>query len=319
MAASPASVECVVMASLPRVKPYYQGEHCTIYHGDTFELLNSIEQVDAVITDPPFGVRSEDWDSMTEKEFAAFSMRWISTARTKAETLVTFSTADGPIRGICEGMWPRVRQLIWHKPIGSQYAGAHESKLWFAYESIFHCHMRETWEVVQPKNMEVAAMLREARTKAGLSKGGVDMVVRGKKTGLCYRWEEAACIPTPEQIAKLKTVMELGQEFDKAVDRATTAKNETLEKAAEKAAEKTDVFTYRTVTNGRHPCEKPLGLMCDLVTTLTEENDLILDPFMGSGSTMEAAKVSGRRAIGFEQNERYCEIAANRLAQGVLF
>ena len=68
----------------------------------------------------------------------------------------------------------------------------------------------------------------------------------------------------------------------------------------------------------RHPTEKPLGLM-QWCIGLASEPKTIIDPFMGSGTTLEAAKLEGRKAIGIEINESYCEIAANRLAQGVLF
>lgn len=68
-----------------------------------------------------------------------------------------------------------------------------------------------------------------------------------------------------------------------------------------------------------HPCPKPTEAWRKILTRVSpSESDLILDPFMGSGTTLDAAKYTGRRAIGIDVNEAYCEIAANRLAQGVL-
>lgn len=73
----------------------------------------------------------------------------------------------------------------------------------------------------------------------------------------------------------------------------------------------------REGTSG-HPCPKPLTVMRWAVERITAQGAVLLDPFMGSGSTLMAARETGRRAIGIELSERYCEIAAKRCAQGVL-
>ena len=66
-----------------------------------------------------------------------------------------------------------------------------------------------------------------------------------------------------------------------------------------------------------HPAEKPVELLRRLIAKHVGAG-LVLDPFCGSGPTLLAAQLEGRRAIGIEIEERYCEIAAKRLAQGVL-
>jgi site-specific DNA-methyltransferase (adenine-specific) len=68
-----------------------------------------------------------------------------------------------------------------------------------------------------------------------------------------------------------------------------------------------------------HPTAKPLPLVSKWVRWFSNPGDTILDPFAGSGTTLRAAKDEGRKAIGIELDERYCEIAARRLAQDTLF
>lgn len=68
-----------------------------------------------------------------------------------------------------------------------------------------------------------------------------------------------------------------------------------------------------------HPCPKPESLWRQVINrTSIKKQDVILDPFMGSGTTLRAAKDLGRKAIGIEIEEKYCAIAVERLRQGVL-
>lgn len=66
-----------------------------------------------------------------------------------------------------------------------------------------------------------------------------------------------------------------------------------------------------------HPTQKPQALMKWCLGLVKAET--VIDPFMGSGSTVVAARDEGRKAVGIEISEEYCEVAAKRLSQGVLF
>ena len=69
------------------------------------------------------------------------------------------------------------------------------------------------------------------------------------------------------------------------------------------------------VTDGAHPTGKPVEMVQTWVDRFTKIGATVLDPFMGSGTTLVAAKNLGRKAIGIEREEKYCEIAAKRLSQ----
>jgi adenine-specific DNA-methyltransferase len=78
-----------------------------------------------------------------------------------------------------------------------------------------------------------------------------------------------------------------------------------------------DVLQWATPQCQQHPNQKPIGATSKVLSTYANTESTIIDPFMGSGTTLRAAKDLGMRAIGIEIEERYCEIAAKRMAQEV--
>ncbi len=67
--------------------------------------------------------------------------------------------------------------------------------------------------------------------------------------------------------------------------------------------------------NTAHPTQKPEKLLAKIILASTNENDLILDPFLGSGTTSVVAKKLNRNFVGIELDENYCCLAEKRLAQ----
>jgi len=80
----------------------------------------------------------------------------------------------------------------------------------------------------------------------------------------------------------------------------------------------TGIRSTATAEGFGHPTEKPLAWMRWAVAFVSRQGETVLDPFAGGGTTLRAAKDHGRKAIGIEIDESYCEIAAKRCAQEVL-
>jgi len=77
-------------------------------------------------------------------------------------------------------------------------------------------------------------------------------------------------------------------------------------------------YNYPSTSERVHPTQKPIALIDKLLQIHSKSNDIILDPFLGSGTTCVAAKELGRRYIGIEISQKYVDIANKRLSQGVL-
>ena len=78
---------------------------------------------------------------------------------------------------------------------------------------------------------------------------------------------------------------------------------------------KSNILKYKKDYNGHHPTQKPILLLEDLIKTFSNENDLVVDLTMGSGSTMVACQNTNRNGIGIEMDDNYFEIAKKRINQ----
>jgi site-specific DNA-methyltransferase (adenine-specific) len=203
--------------------PYYDREGVTLYCGDAREVVPTLDPVDAVITDPPYGVEAADWDDAVPYDMVPILLAastgpliWFGAASEIIKDARTFDPSPGKV-------------LIWHVPFSLSKATAHR---------------------------------------------------------IYYRWRPVYCwrLPLTRHEGPAEDVISIPQDGH---------------------------------NDWYHPGTKPIKLMRSLVG-FAPAGGTILDPFAGSGTTLRAAKDTGRRAIGIEKSEQYCEIIVRRLAQTVL-
>ena len=241
------------------MKPYFQDESVTIYHADARDILPRLPAVDVVITDPPYGETSLDWD-------VRISDCW--TRLLPSQNLWCF----GSMRFFMEESrlfadWSFAQDIIWRKHNGS---GFHADRFKRVHECVVQFYKGQWAEIYkQPVFTQDSTKRTVRRKKHPTHTGHIDA---------------AAYVSTDGGPRLERSVIEV--------------------RSCHGYAE--------------HPTQKPLGILTPLIEYSCPPNGLVLDCFMGSGSTLRAAKDAGRRAIGIEIDERFCEIAAKRMSQGVL-
>ena len=239
----------------------------TLWQGDCFQLLPQIESqsVDAVITDPPYGMTDLFWDTKID-----LNRFWQEIERVCRDTAVIVIFSQQPFTTDLinsNRQWFRY-EIIWHKPMAAGWLSAKRRPL-RAHENILVFAKRFKGSVYNPQ--------MEAGHKPYVSQHTGPVALYGRQRN----WPSVARSMG-------------GERYPRSVLRFANS-------------------GYTRANPRLHPTQKPLTLMQWLVQSYTNPGDLVLDPFMGSGSTGAACLKMGRRFIGIELEAAYFSQAQARL------
>lgn len=330
------------------VQPYYQDDYVTLFHGDSLEVMPTLGvEAHVLLTDPPyFKVKKDAWDNQWggASEFLAWMDKWMGYAQPlltpNASVWVFASPAmTSSVERLVGDRFRVLNSIRWVKTAGWHQRADLSSLRSFLtpWEGVvFAGQMDSDLDTADSLRSEVYKPIRDylnnCREVAGYTISEITehwQAMRGTKGQTPSHWFSASqwFMPTREHYAFLGGI--IGREyitrpFDDVRLEYEYLKDEYEERrrpfTVSERALSTDVWEFPTVKPyaGKHPCEKPAEMLHHMIRTSTREGDLILDPFAGSGSALEAARSLGRRAIGIEQDEHWCEQIANRLRQGTL-
>ena len=180
-----------------------------------------------------------------------------------------------------------------------------ENKDWFSHDAMTNWGMQ--W------------FLRSTihKMQGNLSRGAhIYLFTDWRMTPTVYGMCEACGLRVNQCLVWAKTHFGMGRYWRNQHENIVFASNGTPRDMAHR--DRGSVLTHSVVNPQKrlHPTEKPVDLMAEIIRTAG--GDDVLDPFMGSGPVLRAAKDCGRKAIGIELDEKYCEIAAKRCCQEVL-
>ena len=328
------------------MKPYYQDDFITLYHGDCLEGISEIQgEVDALVTDPPyFKVKEDEWDNQWDKasDFLTWMGGWVDEVKPLLAPHASVWVFASPVmtssverllgerfKVLNSIRW--VKEAGWHQKIELEV----QRRFTTPWEGlIFAEQYHDEWgDQSNALHREVFAPLgnyiKSERERAGWTRQCLATALDGYKNldsaaANVANWELGKNLIGENDYRAIRAALNNGggdylrREWDDL-----RREYEDLRRPfhISERVNNSDVWTFDPVQGypGKHPCEKPIGMMEHIIKTSTREGHTILDPFAGSGSTLRAAKNLGRKAIGFEIEEKYCEITAKRLAQEVLF
>ena len=305
---------------------YYKDKYIHLIHGNCLETMDELIKqnikLDAIITDPPYGTmkgaeldgwegNKTNWDEAIEPEVL---FEKCNKLLRENGMLILFSQEPYSSTLINKqyNNLPFLYRLIWLKDHFANALIAKKAPVSYyedinvfckKYDDDFSNELRKySFKILEKLNMN----LKEINRQLG-----------HRKSEHFFYWNTLQFkLPTEDTYNELikkfkinefsfyKTFSEL-KELNKKYNKTFNLPKEQKYKS--------NVLNFKKDYEGLHPTQKPLLLMKDIISTYTNENDLILDFTCGSGTTLVAAKELKRNCIGIELEEKYCETTKKRL------
>lgn len=253
-------------------------ENIKLLHGDCIELFPKIPDasIDAIITDPPYGITKCDWDKVVP-----FDSLWKHYNRVlkRNGVIVIFGTEPFTSELVCSNKKMFREKLTWQKHRPSNMGNAKRMHLKYSEDIIVFSFGRNIYNPqMQPRTSNRVRQAQKGTSKQWRTNGNTSREVCFATQYAPRSWDSFnADWKYPSNILPFPAV----------------------------------VSNSREKVN--HPTQKPVSLLMYLIKTYTQEDALILDTFMGSGTTGVACINTGRKFIGIELDDNYFSIAKTRI------
>jgi len=271
------------MRTLPEKNNFMEmNENIKLLHGDCIELFPKIPDasIDAIITDPPYGITKCDWDKVVP-----FDSLWKHYNRVlkRNGVIVIFGTEPFTSELVCSNKKMFREKLTWQKHRPSNMGNAKRMHLKYSEDIIVFSFGRNIYNPqMQPRTSNRVRQAQKGTSKQWRTNGNTSREVCFATQYAPRSWDSFnADWKYPSNILPFPAV----------------------------------VSNSREKVN--HPTQKPVSLLMYLIKTYTQEDALILDTFMGSGTTGVACINTGRKFIGMELDDNYFSIAKTRIENAI--
>lgn len=266
------------------MKPYLERDNVTLYHGDNCDVLGTFprECIDLVVTSPPY----DDLRQYGGHSWDFYGVAWQLKRVLKPGGVIVWVVADATKDGSETGS--SMEQALHFKRLGLNLHDTMIYKKAGSTPNIHHPRYVHCWEYQFIFSNGAPATFNPHKTRRNSTAGTVRKpTTKTQRNGECKAFNVAER-ETPEFSLEVNVWEYLvgGASGDEGV--------------------------------GGHPAYFPEDLARDHILSWSNEGDTVLDPFSGSGTTLKMARLMGRKGIGIEVNQEYCDITKKRLAQQLL-